>query len=80
MSMIGVKSRLDENWENKKRDFSNWHKKVHGYEKEYNPKCGYDQIGIKPHKPMKSDEAVLYAIYTQLLLLIDIKPNLKNEN
>jgi len=80
MSMIGVKSRLDKNWENTKRDFSNWYKKVHGYEKEFIPNGGYDQLGIKAHKPMKNDEAVLYAIYTQLLLLLDIKPHLKNEN
>ncbi len=80
MSMKGVKARLEENWENKKRDFSNWFKDVHGYHKEFNPTGGYDQLGIKAHKPMTNDEAVLYSIYTQLLLIIELRPDLKYEN
>jgi len=79
MSMIGVKARLEENWENTKRDFSNFYKKVHGYKAEFNPTGGYAQLGISGNKPMKNDEAVLYASYTQLLMLIDIKPHFKNE-
>ena len=78
MSMIGVKARLEENWENKKRDFSNWFKDVHGYHKEFNPTGGYAQLGIPRNKKMNNDEAVLYATYTQLLMLIDIKPHFRN--
>ena len=76
--MIGVKARLEENWENTKRDFSNFYKKVHGYEAEFNPTGGYAQLGISANKKMNNDEAVLYASYTQLLMLIDIKPHFGN--
>jgi len=77
MSMIGVKAKLEEKWEDLKTDFSNLHKDVHGYEKKFNPVGGYAQLGIDGHKKMNNGEAVLYSTYTQLLLIMDIRPDLK---
>ena len=75
--MIGVKAKLEEKWEDLKKDFSDLHNDVHGFTKEFNPFGGYDQLGVKPMKPMSNKEAVLYSTYTQLLLVGDLRPDLK---
>ena len=75
--MIGVKAKLEEKWEELKTDFSNLYKDINGFEKAFNPFGGYDQINIEPLKKMSNKEAVLYSTYTQLLLVADIRPDLK---
>ena len=50
---------------------------MHGYEKKFNPVGGYAQLGIDGHKKMNNGEAVLYSTYTQLLLIMDIRPDLR---
>ena len=48
MSMIGVKARIIEEYEQLKKDFSNYYEKVHKKKKEFDASKGYDQLGLNP--------------------------------
>ena len=77
MSMIGVKQRLIEEYDNLKTKFSTYYSKVHNKNKNYNPKIGFDQLGITAKEKLNNDGSQLYSIYFSLRMLEDIKPNLK---
>ncbi len=78
MSMKGVKAKIIEEYEQLKKDFSNYYEKVHNKKKEFDAFKGYDQLGLKPNKSKKHYQTLLYSAYAQLRLLIDIKPDLRN--
>jgi|5B_taG_2_1085324.scaffolds.fasta_scaffold225069_2 hypothetical protein len=77
MSMIGVKARIIEEYEQLKKDFSNYYEKVHKKKKEFDAYKGYDQLGLNPKYSKGHYQILLYSAYAQLRLLIDIKPDLR---
>ncbi len=77
MSMVGVKQRLEEEYDILKDRFSIYHSKVHNKNKKYNPKIGFDQLGITAKEKLNNDGSQLYSIYFSLRMLEDIKPDLK---
>lgn len=77
MSMVGVKQRLEQEYDILIDRFSTYHSKVHNKNKKYNPKIGFDQLGITAKEKLNNDGSQLYSIYFSLRMLEDIKPNLK---
>ena len=77
MSMIGVKQRLIEEYEQLKKDFSNYYEEVHKKKKEFDASKGYDQLGLNPKNDKGHYQVLLYSANAQLRLLIDIKPDLR---
>ena len=77
MSMIGVKKRLEEEYDNLLNKFETYQYKLHGKVKRFNPKIGFDQLGITAENKLSNDGSQLYATYFTLLIFHDIKPDLK---
>jgi hypothetical protein len=47
MSMVGVKQRLQEEYDILTTKFSTYYSKINNKYKKYNPNLGFDQLGIK---------------------------------
>ena len=77
MSMIGVKKRLEEEFDNLLNKYQTYHYKVNGVVKSFDSRVGFDQIGITAETKLTNDGSQLYATYFSLLMLLDIKPDLK---
>jgi hypothetical protein len=77
MSMVGVKQRLEEQYDELLNNFETYQYKVLKKTKKYNPKIGYDQLGITAKEKLNNDGSQLYSIYFSLRMLEDIKPDLK---
>ena len=77
MSMVGVKQRLEQEYDILIDRFSTYHSKVHNKNKKYNPKIGFDQLGITAKEKLNNDGSQLYSVYFSLKMLEDIKPDLK---
>ena len=77
MSMVGVKQRLEEEYDILTTRFSTYYTKIHKKNKRYNPKVGFDQLKITPKEKLNNDGSQLYAVYFSLRMLEYIKPDLK---
>jgi len=78
MSMVGVKERIQEEYDILTTRFSTYYKKINNKHKRYNPDLGFDQLGIKsPRSKLNNDSSLLYAVYFSLRSLEYIKPDLK---
>ena len=78
MSMLGVKKRLEEEYDILIIRFSTYYKKINNKHKRYNPNLGFDQLGIKsPRTKLNNDSSLLYSVYHSLKSLEYIKPDLK---
>ena len=77
MSMIGVKQRLEEEYDILITRFSTYYSKLHKKYKKYNPKIGFDQLGITAKEKLNNDGSQLYSVYFSLRMLEYIKPDLK---
>jgi hypothetical protein len=79
MSMVGVKQRLQEEYDILTTKFSTYYSKINNKYKRYNPNLGFDQLGIKKAKDkLDNDSSLLYSIYFSLRTLEYIKPDLKD--
>jgi len=79
MSMVGVKERIQEEYDILTTRFSTYYKKINNQHKRYNPNLGFDQLGIKsPRSKLNNDSSLLYAVYFSLRSLEYIKPDLKD--
>ena len=77
MSMVGVKQRLEEQYDELLNHFETYQYKVHNKSKKYNPKIGYDQLGLDAKTEYSVSSSLLYANYFSLRMLEDIKPDLR---
>ena len=80
MSMIGVKAKINEEYEIHIRDFERVYKDVYGRKTNYNPFMGYDSLGQnfkKPNAPLNRSESVLYGTWKVLKFIEDLRPDLK---
>ena len=60
MSMVGVKQRLEQEYDILIDRFSTYHSKVHNKHKRYNPKVGFDQLGITAKEKLFSVSTSLF--------------------
>jgi len=77
MSMVGVKERLQEEYDILTTKFSTYYSKINNKYKKYNPKIGFDQLGITAKEKLTNDGSQLYSVYFSLRMLEYIKPDLK---
>jgi hypothetical protein len=77
MSMVGVKQRLEEEYDILLNRFHTYYYKVNKKQKWFNPKMGFDQLGLNAENKLTNDGSQLYSTYFSLLMLQDIKPDLK---
>ena len=77
MSMVGVKQRLQEEYDILTTKFSTYYSKINNKYKKYNPKIGFDQLGITAKEKLTNDGSQLYSVYFSLRMLEYIKPDLK---
>ena len=77
MSMVGVKQRLEEEYDMLLSRFHTYYYKVNKKQKWFDPKMGFDQLGINAKTKLTNDGSQLYSVYFSLRMLEDIKPDLK---